>query len=95
MCNDEEREESVNKMTEEQAGRFMEFVLSSDLDYYEDELMFLPIKEQLKFFADNPQFMEDYPVTKDEQGIMMLRKRSFRETLRYIHKKQNEEKENN
>ena len=65
---------------------FWKFVKGDDLDFYEEYTINLSDKEQQEFFADNPDFMSQYPISRDK--IYLLRDVVFRGILRKI--KENE-----
>ena len=60
----------------------MKFVFGDDLDFYEEYTINLSDKEQQEFFADNPDFMSQYPISRDK--IYLLRDVVFRGILRKI-----------
>lgn len=68
------------KLTSEQ--KFWKFILGDDLDFYEEYTINLSDEEQQEFFADNPDFMSQYPIGRDK--IYLLRDVVFREILRKI-----------
>ncbi len=68
------------KLTSEQ--KFWKFILGDDLDFYEEYTINLSDEEQQEFFADNPDFMSQYPISRDK--IYLLRDVVFREILRKI-----------
>ena len=61
---------------------FWKFVKGDDLDFYEKYTINLSDKEQQDFFADNPDFMSQYPISRDK--IYLLRDVVFRGILRKI-----------
>ncbi len=61
---------------------FWKFVKGDDLDFYEEYTINLSDKEQQEFFADNPDFMSQYPISRDK--IYLLRDVVFRGILRKI-----------
>ena len=61
---------------------FCKFVKGDDLDFYEEYTINLSDKEQQEFFADNPDFMSQYPISRDK--IYLLRDVVFRGILRKI-----------
>ena len=69
-------------MDEEQDKRFWKFIMGDDLDFYEEYTIHLTDEEQEKFFEENPDFMCDYPVSRDK--MYLLRDVVFREILRRI-----------
>ncbi|MDD3361546.1 MAG: hypothetical protein PHW34_07735 [Hespellia sp.] len=69
-------------MTAEQCKRFLNFIMGDDLDFYEEHLIDLTDEEQNTFFLDNPDFMSEFPVSRDR--IYLLRDKSFRGILRKI-----------
>ena len=52
------------KWTKEQQERFEKFILGDDMDFYEEYTIHLTDEEQKKFFAENPEFMSEYPVSR-------------------------------
>ena len=81
----------THSMTEEQAKKFLEFICGDDLDFYEEYLIDLTEEEQGRFFDDNPEFMSEYPIGREE--ISLLKDKVFRGVLRKI-KRYKEEKRN-
>ena len=71
-------------MTEEQEKRFWKFIMGDDLDFYEEYTIHLTDEEQEKFFEENPDFLCDYPISRDK--IYLLRDPVFRGILRRIKK---------
>ena len=65
------------KLTPEQ--KFWEFISGDDLDFYEEYTINLSDEEQQEFFADNPDFMSQYPISRDK--IYLLRDVVFRGDL--------------
>ena len=61
---------------------FCKFVKGDDIDLYEEYTINLSDKEQQEFFADNPDFMSQYPISRDK--IYLLRDVVFRGILRKI-----------
>ena len=61
---------------------FWKFVKGDALDFYEEYTINLSDKEQQEFFADNPDFMSQYPISRDK--IYLLRDVVFRGILRKI-----------
>lgn len=70
------------RMNKSQNYNFMKFVFGDDLDFYEEYTINLSDKEQQEFFADNPDFMSQYPISRDK--IYLLRDVVFRGILRKI-----------
>ncbi len=62
--------------------KFWEFIFGDDLDFYEDFIINLSDEEQKTFFADNPDFMMDFPVSRDK--IFLLRDSVYRGILHKI-----------
>lgn len=56
--------------TEEQYKRFEKFVLGDDMDFYEEYTIHLTDEEQKKFFAENPNFMSEYPISRDNINLL-------------------------
>lgn len=69
-------------MNEEQEKRFWKFVMGDDLDFYEEYTIHLTVEEQEKFFDENPDFMSEFPVSRDK--MYLLRDPVFRGILRKI-----------
>ena len=69
-------------MTEVQSKRFWKFVFADDLEFYEEYTIYLTDEEQKKFFDENPEFMCDYPISRDK--LYLLRDVVFRGILRKI-----------
>ena len=62
--------------------RFFNFIMSDDMDFYEEYIVHLSDDEQKKIFRDNPEFMSDYAV--NENRIVLMRDRVYRKILRKI-----------
>ena len=71
-------------MDEEREERFWKFITGDDLDFYEEYTIHLTDEEQEKFFEGNPDFLCDYPISRDK--IYLLRDPVFRGILRRIKK---------
>lgn len=71
-------------MDEEREERFWKFITGDDLDFYEEYTIHLTDEEQEKFFEENPDFLCDYPISRDK--IYLLRDPVFRGILRRIKK---------
>lgn len=69
-------------MTEEQEEKFLKFIFEDDLDFYEEFTIHLTDEQQEKFFEENPDFMSEFPVSREKMNL--LRNKSFREILREI-----------
>lgn len=69
-------------MTEVQSKRFWKFIMGDDLDFYEEYIIHLTDEEQEKFFEENPDFMSEFPVSRDK--MYLLRDPVFRAILRKI-----------
>ena len=54
--------------------------MGDDLDFYEEYTIHLNDEEQEKFFEENPDFLCDYPISRDK--MYLLRDVVFREILR-------------
>ena len=63
-------------------GQFWKFVMGDDLDFYEEYTIFLSDEEQKEFFDENPDFMCDYPISRDK--MYLLKDVVFRGILRKI-----------
>lgn len=76
----------INKipMNKRNDKRFWKFIMSDDLDFYEEYTIHLTDEEQEKFFDENPDFLCDYPISRDK--MYLLRDVVFREILRKIKK---------
>ena len=69
-------------MDEEREKRLCEFIMGDDLDFYEEYTIHLTDNEQKKFFDENPDFMMEFPISRDK--IYLLRDVVFRGILRKI-----------
>lgn len=76
----------INKipMNKRNDKRFWEFIMGDDLDFYEEYTIYLTDKEQEEFFEENPDFLCDYPISRDK--MYLLRDVVFRGILRKIKK---------
>ena len=76
----------INKipMNKRNDKRFWKFIMGDDLDFYEEYTIHLNDEEQEKFFDENPDFLCDYPISRDK--MYLLRDVVFREILRKIKK---------
>ena len=76
----------INKipMNQRKDNRFWKFVMGDDLDFYEEYTIHLTDEEQEKFFEENPDFLCDYPISRDK--MYLLRDVVFRGILRKIKK---------
>lgn len=70
--------------TKGQCERFEKFILGDDMDFYEEYTTRLTDEEQKKFFAENPDFMSDYPINRNK--IQLLRDPIYRNLMRKIKK---------
>lgn len=68
--------------TEEKIKRFEKFILGDDMDFYEEYTIHLTDEEQKKFFAENPDFMSEYPISRDK--IYLLKDPIYRGLMREI-----------
>lgn len=68
------------KLTPEQ--KFWKFISGDDLDFYEEYTINLLDEEQQEFFDENPDFMMEFPISRDK--IYLLRDVVFRGILRKI-----------
>lgn len=68
--------------TEEKIKRFEKFILGDDMDFYEEYTIHLTDEEQKKFFAENPDFMSEYPISRDK--IYLLKDPIYRGLMRKI-----------
>lgn len=73
--------------TEEKYKRFKKFILDDDMDFYEEYTIHLTDEEQEKFFAENPDFMSEYPISRDK--IYLLKDPMYRRLMRKIKKYDN------
>jgi len=64
------KESTYNNMTFEQAKRFLGFIMEDDLNFYEEYVIDLSDKEQERFFNENPDFMSEFPVGRDNIGLL-------------------------
>lgn len=71
-------------MDEEQEKRFWKFIMGDDLDFYEEYTIHLTDEDQEEFFEENPDFLCDYPISRDK--MYLLRDVVFRGILRKIKK---------
>ena len=62
--------------------RFWKFVMGDDLAFYEEYTIFLSDEEQKEFFDENPDFLCDYPISRDK--MYLLKDVVFRGILRKI-----------
>ena len=69
-------------MMSEKKAQLLNFFSGDDMDFYEEFVVNLSDKEQLKFLEENPKFMSSYGIDKD--NILMLRDKSYRDILRKI-----------
>lgn len=79
------------KWTKEQQERFEKFILGDDMDFYEKYTIHLIDEEQEKFFAENPEFMSKYLISRDM--IYLLRNLMYRGLMRKIKKYETGERE--
>lgn len=74
--------------------KLLEFISGDDLNFYEEYTINLSDEEQRRFFDDNPDFMQEFPVSRDK--IYLLRDPVFRGILKRIKEykggKRNEER---
>ena len=70
--------------TEEQYKRFEKLILDDDKDFYDEYTIHLTDEEQKKFFAENPDFMSEYPISRDK--IHLLKDPIYRGLMRKIKK---------
>lgn len=76
--------------TKDQYERFEKFILGDDMDFYEEYTINLSDEEQEKFFAENPDFMSEYPISRNK--IYLLKDPIYRGLMRKI--KRHEESKN-
>lgn len=62
--------------------KLSEFIAGDDLDFYEQFTIYLTDEEQEQFFADNPDFMAEFPISRDK--MYLLKDVVFRGVLRRI-----------
>lgn len=80
------------KWTKDQYERFEKFILGDDMDFYEEYTINLSDEEQETFFAENQNFMSEYPISRDK--IYLLKDPIYRELMRKIKRyKDNSRKE--
>lgn len=74
----------INKipMNKRNDKRFWKSIMGDDLDFYEEYTIHLTDEEQEKFFDENPDFLCDYPISRDK--MYLLRDVVFRGILRKI-----------
>ena len=68
--------------TKEQYKRFEKFILGDDMDFYEEYTINLSDEEQEEFFADKPDYMSEYPISRNK--IYLLKDPIYRGLLRKI-----------
>lgn len=68
--------------TKDQYERLEKFILGDDMDFYEEYTINLSDEEQKKFFAENPDFMSEYPISRDK--IYLLKDPIYRGLMRKI-----------
>lgn len=73
--------------TKEQCERLKKFILGDDMDFYEEYTIHLTDEEQKKFFAENPDFISEYPISRDK--IYLLKDPIYRGLMRKIKKYEN------
>jgi len=78
-------------LTEKQARKALEFIFRDDMTIFEKEMMDMSDSEQLQYLKNNPDFLSDYVLTRDEKGVKLLQDETFRGILRRI--KSNKESE--
>ena len=61
---------AIMKWTEGQYKRLKKFILDDDMDCYEEYTIHLKDEEQKKFFAENPNFMSEYPISRDNINLL-------------------------
>lgn len=69
-------------MDEEREKRLCEFIMGDDLDFYEKYTIHLTDNEQKKFFDENPDFMMEFPISRDK--LYLLKDSIYRGILRRI-----------
>ena len=62
--------------------KLSEFIAGDDLDFYEQFTIYLTDEDQEQFFADNPDFMMEFPISRDK--MYLLKDVVFRGVLRRI-----------
>lgn len=77
--------------TEEKIKRFEKFILGDDMDFYEEYIIHLTDEEQKKFFAENPNFMSEYPISRNK--IYLLKDPIYRGLMRKIKKYENNKRD--
>ena len=70
------------KWTKDQYERFEKFILGDDMDFYEEHTINLSDEEQEKFFAENPDFMSEYLISRNK--IYLLKDPIYRGLMRKI-----------
>ena len=68
--------------TKDQYERFEKFIFGDDMDFYEKYTINLSDEEQEKFFAENPDFMSEYPISRNK--IYLLKDPIYRGLMRKI-----------
>lgn len=62
--------------------KLSEFIAGDDLDFYAQFTIYLTDEEQEQFFADNPDFMMEFPISRNK--MYLLKDVVFRGVLRRI-----------
>ena len=73
--------------TEKQYKRFKKFILGDDMDFYEEYTINLTDEQQKEFFTENPDFMSEYPISRDK--IYLIKDPIYRGMMRKIKKYEN------
>lgn len=79
---------TVNVKSKLRHEKFYAFILGDDMDFYEEFVVNLSDEGQLEFLEENPKFMSNYGV--DKNNILMLRDKSYRDILRKIKRHEEE-----
>ena len=75
--------EPIHKhISSKQMKKILDFISGDDLDFYVEFIVCLPDEQQEKFSEENPDFMSEFPVSRDR--MYLLRDKNFREILRKI-----------
>lgn len=62
--------------------KLSKFIIGDDMNFYEEYTINLSDEEQQEFFTDNPDFMQEFSISRDK--MYLLRDPVFRGILRRI-----------
>lgn len=75
--------EPIHKhISSKQMKKILDFISGDDLVFYEEFIVCLPDEQQEKFFERNPEFMSEFPISRDKMEL--LNDKIFRCILRKI-----------